>query len=96
MTPVVWNWKIHYRVPHITSIFPYSESDQFRPLPPVLVSEGILSSHLLLGLSEHLFPSGFPVKAYMLCCSTHTCHMPRPSHLPIWFTLIIFSGGSRS
>jgi len=83
------------RFPHHVE-FPYSESDQFSPQPPVLVIEGILSSHLFLGLPDRLFPSGFPVKAYMLCCSTHTCYMPQPSHLPLWFTLIIFSGGSRS
>jgi len=72
-------------LPHYVD-FPNFESDQSSPQTPIVVIDGILSSHLLLGLPDGLFPSGFPVKAYMLCCSTHTCHMPRPSHLPVWIT----------
>ena len=39
----------------------------------------ILSSHLSLGLSSDLFPSGFPTKTLYIPLH-HTCYMPHPSH----------------
>jgi len=51
------------------------------PQPPPTSWRSILmlSSHLHLGLSSGLFPSGFPTTR-TLCTPPHTRHMPRPSH----------------
>jgi len=41
----------------------------------------ILSSHLCMGLPSGSFPSGFLLKSlHTPLFSSHTCHMPRPSH----------------
>ena len=42
----------------------------------------ILSSHLCLGLSSGLLPSGFPIKA-LYACLLSPIHLPRPAHLSL-------------
>ena len=43
----------------------------------------ILYSHLFLGALDSFFPSGFPNEIQYFCLP-RTCHMPRPSHSPLF------------
>ena len=60
---ILWNPKVHYRihkcpppVPNLSQLHPVSTPSDF------LKSILILYSHLLLGLPNGLFPSGFPTR----------------------------------
>jgi hypothetical protein len=56
---------------------------------PYLLSILILFSHLLQGISNVLFPSGFPTKLCILSSPICTCYMPLPSRLHL-IILIMF------
>jgi len=81
--PILWNPKVHYRVykyPPLVSIVSQL-NPVHAPLPTSWKSILILTSHLRLGHSSGLFPSGFPTKTmYTPLLSPHTCYIPRQSH----------------
>ena len=61
---ILWNPKIYYRVYKNFAICPFPLPDRFSPCPHPISRRSILilSSHLRLGLSSGLQPSGFPTK----------------------------------
>jgi hypothetical protein len=79
---ILWNIKVHHRihnspppVPILSQIYPV-----YAPHPASPRSTLVLTSHLRLGLSSGLFPSGFPAKTlYAPLLPPHTCHMSCPS-----------------
>ena len=65
--PIIWNTKVHYHI--LKSLPPVPTLSQINPVhAPHSISWRcilILSSHLHLGLSSGLFPSGVPTKPCM-------------------------------
>jgi hypothetical protein len=47
----------------------------------------ISSFYLSLGLPNGLFPSSIPTNAVCTSLVSHTCHMTRPSHSPVFYYL---------
>jgi hypothetical protein len=57
-----------------------SSIQSISPYPTSRRSALILSSHLSLGLTSGLFPSGFPTKTLYKHSPPHTRYMPHPSY----------------
>ena len=83
---ILWNPKVHYRIRKCLLSQSWASTIQFiPPYPNSWISILILSSHLLLGLSGVLFPSGFPTKSlYMPLLSPYVLHVPPISFFSIW------------
>ena len=71
---ILWNPKVHYGGTQEPVTYPYPEPHKSSPCPhhTSWISILILSSHLCLGLTSGLIPSGFPTKIlYALLLSHH-------------------------
>jgi hypothetical protein len=86
LSSILWYPEVHYLVhkspplvPIVSQIKPVHATQPIS-LRPIL----ILSTHLHLGLSSGLFPSGFPTIILYVFLFSHLCYMPCPSHPP-WF-----------
>ena len=85
---ILRNPKVHYRVHTSPAICPIvSQTNPVRvPLSYSLKRRILtLSSHLCLGLPSRFFsPFSNQNPACTSCTPPHTCHMPRPSHPPLF------------
>jgi hypothetical protein len=83
--PSIWNPKVRHRVhrsPPLVLILIHI--NPIHTIPSYLRYVIILSTHVCLGLSSSLFPSGFPTNilyAFLFC--PHSCCVPCPSR-PSW------------
>jgi hypothetical protein len=78
---ILRNPKVQYRVHKSLPLVPIlSHIHPIHSIPSYLSK----ITHLRLGLSGGLYPSGFPtIVLYAFFFSTHSCYMPHPSH-PSW------------
>ena len=87
---ILCNLKVHYRinkspppVPILSHIEPV-HAHHATSLRSIL----ILFFHLRLGLSNVLFPSGFPLNPSCTSHLPHMCHIPSPPQSQLWLQLL--------
>jgi len=82
---LLWNPKAHYRVQNSPPQIPIlSQMNPVHTFPPYFLktASNVSCLHLRLRLPSSFLPSGFPTKIlYAFYNLSHTCYMPRPSHL---------------
>ena len=92
---ILWNPKVHYRIHKCPLSVPILRQldPVHTPTPHLRKINLYITCHLLLGLPNRLFPSGFHTKTlYTPLLSPHTRYMPHPSHSSRFFqrTILLF------
>jgi hypothetical protein len=86
---ILWNQMFHYRIHNSPPPVPYLWAGESSSRRLILLLWSILTlySHLRLYLPSCLLPSGYPTETFFILISIlpHACHMPRPSHLPLFY-----------